>query len=121
MYFGVSRADPRLPTWVLRAVAGHAFHPATRVASSHVPNVVAEVTADLAFSVTDDQAETLADQNLPQLGYHGSLLTPVRWSYAAAAAVASQTTVEVWRDGRGFRQRLIGVRPVEPPVPFAAP
>lgn len=121
MYFGVSRADPRLPTWVLRGVVGHAFHPATRVASCHAPNVVAEVTADLAFSVTDDQAETLADEGLPALGYYGSLLTPVRWSSAAAAAVASHTTVEVWRDGRGFRQRLIGARPLEPPVPFAAP
>jgi hypothetical protein len=120
MYFGVSRVDPRLPTWILRAVVGHAFHPATRVAGSHVPNVVAEGTADLAFSVTDDQAETLADQDLPQLGYYGSLLTPVRWSSAAAAAVASQTTVEVCGTGAASGQRLIGARPVEPPVPFAA-
>src|SRR4051812_27462749 len=77
MYFGVGRADPRLPTMVLRAVVGHAFHPATVVAASHAPDVLAEVTAGLAFSVTDDQAETLAGQELPQLGYYGSLLTAV--------------------------------------------
>lgn len=121
MYFGAIRADPRLPTWVPRTVVAHALHPATRVAASHVPNVVAEVTADLAFWVTDDQAETLADLGLPPLGYYGSLLTPVRWASAAAAAVSSQTTVEIWRDGRGLRQRLVGARPVEPPMPFAAP
>jgi DNA gyrase/topoisomerase IV subunit B len=120
MYFGASRTDPRLATWVLRTVVGHAFHPATRAAASHTPDVVAEVTADLAFSVTDDQAETLVGRDLPQLGYFGSLLTPVRWSSAAAAAVSSQTLVEDWRDGRGFRQRLNGARPVEPPVPFTA-
>jgi len=113
MYFGANRLDPRLATWVLRAVVAHAFHPGTRVAACHVPHVVAEVLAGLAFSVADDQAETLADQDVPQLGYYDSLLTPVRWSSAAAAALSSQTTVEVWRDGRGFRQRLIGARPVE--------
>nr|BFE58058.1 hypothetical protein GCM10020063_025840 [Dactylosporangium thailandense] len=121
MHFGASRTDPRLPTWVLRTVVAHAFHPGTSVAANHAPDVVAEITADLAFSVTDDQAETLAGQDVPRLGYYDSLLTPVRWSSSAAAAVSSQSTVEVWRDGRGFRQRLAGARPVEPPVPFDAP
>ncbi|MEV4481509.1 hypothetical protein [Micromonospora coxensis] len=121
MYFGVGREDPRLATRVLCAVVGHAFHPATRVAASHTPDVIAEITADLVFSVADDQADVLTGRGLPKLGYYDSLLTPERWSSAAAAAVSSQTVVEVWRHGHGFRQSLNGLRPVEPPAEFPAP
>jgi DNA gyrase/topoisomerase IV subunit B len=121
MYFGVGRGDPRLATQVLCAVVGHAFHPAAGVADSHTPHVVADITADLAFSVTDDLAETLTGQDMPRLGYESSLLTPDRWSSAAAAAVSSQSTVEVWRDGQGFRQKLVNFRPIEPPRRFSAP
>jgi len=106
MYFGVGPGDPRLATKVLGAVVTHAFHPATRVADRHTPHVVVEITADLAFSVTDDQAETLTGEDMPRCGYENSLLTPDRWLAAAAAAVSSQTTVEIWRDDRGFRQQL---------------
>lgn len=121
MYFGLGSEDPGLPTWVLCTVVGHAFHPATRVAANHAPDVVAEITADLAFCVTDDQADTLRGQGMPTLGYYASLLTSDRWASAAAAAVSSHTTVEVWRGGQGFRQRLSGLRPVEPPAEFSAP
>ncbi|MEV5765491.1 hypothetical protein AB0L34_13105 [Micromonospora sp. NPDC052213] len=121
MYFGVGREDPRLATRVFCAVVGHAFHPATRVAASHTPDVVAEITADLIFSVTDDQADILTGRGMPNLGYNDSLLNSDRWLSAAAAAVSSQTTVEVWRHGHGFRQSLIGLRPVEPPAEFSAP
>ncbi|MEU4623345.1 hypothetical protein AB0G04_25660 [Actinoplanes sp. NPDC023801] len=121
MYFGVGRGDPRLATEVLRAVVGHAFHPAAKVAASHTPHVVADINADLAFAVTDDQADTLTEPGLPRLGYEGSLLTAERWSSAAAAAVSSRAVVEVWRAGRGFRQTLAGLRPVEPPTEFDAP
>jgi hypothetical protein len=88
MYFGAGRGDPRMATSLLGTIVGHAYHPATKAAASHVPNVVATVTADLAFSVTEDQAETLAEQDLPQLGHYDSLLTPVRWSSAAACEFA---------------------------------
>ena len=121
MYFGVGRGDPRLATEVLCAVVGHAFHPAAKVAARHTPHVVAEITADLAFAVTDDQADTLTGTGVPQLGYEGSLLTADRWSSAAAAAVSSRAVVEVWRAGQGFRQTLVGLRPVEPPAEFDAP
>jgi DNA gyrase/topoisomerase IV subunit B len=121
MYFGVGRGNPDLATQVLCAVVGHAFHPATAVAVCHTPHVVVDITADLAFAVTDDQADTLIGDDSPRLGYEGSLLTPNRLSSAAAAAVSSQTLIEVWRDGQGFRQTLIGLRPVEPPAPFSAP
>ncbi|MEE3918296.1 hypothetical protein V2I01_05765 [Micromonospora sp. BRA006-A] len=121
MYFGVGRHDPCLATRVL--LRGRR----TRVSSgSHCrrephPDVVAEITADLTFSVTDDQTDVLTGRGTPKLGYYGSLLTSERWSSAAAAAVSSQTTVEVWRHGHGFRQRLVGLRPVEPPAEFSAP
>jgi hypothetical protein len=121
MYFGAARTDPRLATEVLCAVLRHALHPATKVAPVHTPYVTAEISADLAFSVTDDQAHVLTDEGGPRPGYYGSLLTTDRWLSAAAAALSSLTTVEIWRDGQGFRQELIGVRPVEPPVKFSAP
>ncbi len=121
MYFGVGPGDRRLATKVVCAVACHAFHPAARVAGSHVPHVVVDITADLVFSVTDDQAETLTGQDVPRLGYENSLLTADRWLSAAAAAVSSQTHVEVWRDGQGFRQALAGLQPSEPPARFLAP
>jgi DNA gyrase/topoisomerase IV subunit B len=121
MYFGVGKGDPRLATRVMWAVVSHAFHPAATVAARHTPDVVAEITANLAFSVTDDQADTLTGRDVPVLGYYDSLLTSSRWLSAAAAAMSARTTVEVWRDGQGFRQRLIGVRPVEPPAEYSAP
>jgi DNA gyrase/topoisomerase IV subunit B len=121
MYFGVGKTDSRMATRVLCAVVGHALHPAAAVAPRHVPGVIAEITADLAFSVTDDQADTLTGTDEPVLGHYGSLLTGSRYLSAAAAAVSRQTTVEVWSNGRGFRQRLVGAKPVEPPVTFAAP
>jgi DNA gyrase/topoisomerase IV subunit B len=121
MYFEVGPGDPRLATNVLCAVVRHAFHPPARVADSHTTRVVVEITADLAFSVTDDQAETLTSPDTPKLGYEKSLLTPTRWLCAAAAAVSSQTTVEIWREGQGFRQRLTGLSPSGPPAQFPAP
>ncbi|SNY44938.1 hypothetical protein [Paractinoplanes atraurantiacus] len=110
---------PDLATRVLCTVIGHAFHPAATVAAAHTPRVVADITAGLAFSVTDDQAA--ADPDRPRLGYDGTLLTPERWSYAAAVAVSTHTSVETWRDGRGFRQSLTGLHPLKPPEPLTAP
>jgi hypothetical protein len=49
------------------------------------------------------------------------MLPVQRWSSAAAAAVSSRTIVEVWHDGRGFRQTLAGLRPLAPPARFSAP
>jgi DNA gyrase/topoisomerase IV subunit B len=121
MYFGAGRGDPRLATELLCAVVGYAFHPAATVAAGHTPHVVVEITADLGFSVTDDQAEALTGTGVPQLYYEGSLLAAGRWSSAATAALSSRAVVEVWRAGQGFRQTLVGLRPVEPPAEFDAP
>jgi DNA gyrase/topoisomerase IV subunit B len=121
MYFGVGRGDPRLATELLCAVAESAFHPAAKIAASHTPHVVVEITADLEFSVTDDQADALTGTGVPELHYEGSLLTAGRWSSAATAALSSRAVVEVWRAGQGFRQTLVGLRPVEAPAEFDAP
>jgi DNA gyrase/topoisomerase IV subunit B len=121
MYFGVGQGDPHLATELLCAVVGYAFHPAATVAASHTPHVVVEITADLEFSVTDDQADALTETGVPQLCHEGSLLTAGRWSSAATAVLSSRAVVEVWRSGQGFRQTLIGLRPAEPPAEFDAP
>jgi DNA gyrase/topoisomerase IV subunit B len=121
MHFGVGQGDPRLATELLCAVVGHALHPAATVAVSHTPHVVVEITADLEFSVTDDQVDALTDTGVPSRCYEGSLLTTGRWSSAAAAVLSSRTDVEIWRSGQGFRQTLIGLHPVEPPARFDAP
>ncbi len=121
MYFRVARDDPGLATQVLCTLLQHAFHPGAKVAADHTPQVSVEIFADLAFSVTDDQTDALTDHDTPCSGYYGSLLTTSRWGHAAAAALSARTTVEVWRNGRGFRQQLVGLRPIGPPVEFPAP
>ncbi|MFB6393559.1 hypothetical protein [Polymorphospora lycopeni] len=115
MYFGAGRGSPDLATRVLSSVLAHALHPATRVAAPHTPHATAEITGDLAFVVTDDQADALDESGSVRLGYNGSLLGPVRWISAAAAAVSSRTVVEVWRDGHGLCQELAGLHPVAEP------
>lgn len=120
MYFGASRENSQLATQVLCSVLGHALHPATSVAPAHTLRARAEISADLEFSVADDQADPFDGQGLPRLGYYGSLLGPDRWISAAAAAVSSRAVVEVWRDGRGFHQTLAGLRPIGPPEELEA-
>jgi DNA gyrase/topoisomerase IV subunit B len=121
MYFGVGLGDPGLASSVLCAVVSHAVQLAAKVAAGHPAHVVADVTADLAFTVTDDHADLPTGQDVPWHGVKESLLTDDRWVSAAAAAVSSQSIVEVWRDGRGFRQTLVGLRPVGPAQAFSAP
>ncbi|MEV6750571.1 hypothetical protein AB0N21_40710 [Streptomyces sp. NPDC051080] len=121
MYFGVGREEPMLASQVLCQVIGHVLHPAPSVAPSHSLRAVVEISADLAFSVTDDQAAPLDEQRRPRLGYYGSLLGVDRWLSAAAAAVSSRAVVEVWREGRGFRQELVRLRPTAEPEEFGAP
>jgi hypothetical protein len=71
--------------------------------------------------VADDLVADARDAAWPRLGYYGSLLGPDRWTCAAAAVLSTRTVVEVWRDGRGFRQELSGLRPVEVPQEIDAP
>ncbi|GII58948.1 hypothetical protein Pth03_73370 [Planotetraspora thailandica] len=118
MYFRASRESPELATRVLSEVVGHALHPATRVGPPHTARAHAEISADLAFSVEDDLTDALDDQGRPRPGYYDSLLGPDRWLSGAAAALSGRTVVEVWRDGRGFRQELAGLRPLGAPEEF---
>ncbi|NUT96429.1 MAG: hypothetical protein HOY78_30815 [Saccharothrix sp.] len=115
MFFGVGLGHPDLATRVLTRVLGHSLHPAAAVGPPHTARAHAEVRGDFEFAVTDD----LADRS--DLGYHGTLLGPSRLDAALAAALSTRTTVEVWRDGRGRRQELHGLRPASAVEEFAAP
>ncbi|GAA0966294.1 hypothetical protein GCM10009555_007790 [Acrocarpospora macrocephala] len=121
MYFGVGLNDPRLPTALLCAVAGHALHPAAGVAREHTLRTVIEVFDDLGFTVAMDQVHAWGGADSPALGYYGSLLGPEWWLPAAVAALCESVTVEMWSDGRGFRQELAGIRPLAEPWEIDAP
>lgn len=121
MYFRYGQGDPRLPTAVLSAVAGHVLHPATAVAPSHSLNGLVEITGDLSFTVTLDELHSWEGQEGPAPGYFGSLLGPEWLLPAAAAALTTRTVVETWCGGRGFRQELAGLRPVSAPLEQAVP
>jgi len=115
MYFGVGLGDPRLARKVFRAVLLDATH------QEPLPHVEAEVLADLTFSVTDDHPVTFREDGTPWLGLGGTLFRANRCLTAAAAALSTRAVVELWHDGRGFRQELVHARPTAPPEPFDAP
>lgn len=121
MYFGVGQGDPGLPASVLCAVAGHALHPATSVGREHTLRTVVEITDHLGFTMTMDQPHTWEGAEAPTLGYYDSLLGPEWWLPAAAAALCKRAAVEMWCEGRGFRQDLAGIRPVTAPREFEPP
>ncbi|MEV0903203.1 hypothetical protein [Actinoplanes sp. NPDC049802] len=112
MYFGAGQDDPSLPTRMLAVILWRPLHTG---ADPHTSHVTAEITGNLIVTIADDQAETLT------VNGHGALLSPERWEYQAAAALTARTSLEVWRDGRGFRQELAGARPLRPPTPFSPP
>ncbi|MFF0578253.1 hypothetical protein [Streptosporangium saharense] len=109
MYFEVGLDNPRLPITLLSVAAQHALHPATRVAQEHSLTSMIEILGALRFRVTINQRHTWPDS--PPLGYHDSLIGPEWWLLAAIGALCETTTVEIWCDGRGFRQELAGLRP----------
>ncbi|WP_416971194.1 hypothetical protein [Streptomyces sp. 4F14] len=121
MHFRVGLRDPRLTGEVLSAVVGHSLHPATEVAEPHSLCVEVEIQADLEFSIADDRADALDAESRPLQGYNDSLLGPNRNFAAAAAALSTETVVEVWRDGRGFRQTLRRLHPLTEPAEFTPP
>jgi hypothetical protein len=119
MYFGVGLDDPRLPASVLCVAARHLAHPAARVAEVHSLAAVIDVLGDLCLRVTVDQPHTWQDAPAP--GYFGSLLGPEWWGLAAVAALCEKASAEMWRDGRGFRQDLAGIRPASAVEEFDPP
>jgi hypothetical protein len=116
MYFAVGPGSSDLPSNVLRGVIQDALHP---VGGGHRP-VVAEVTADLCFTVADDQPLFLSDLGEPEPGFYDSLIDKRRWALAAAAALSSRTLIEIRAGGQGWRQELTGTAPALPEL-FAAP
>ncbi|MFR9778711.1 hypothetical protein ACL02O_22020 [Micromonospora sp. MS34] len=80
---------------------GHALHPDTSVAPAHTPRVTAQIHADLAFTVEDDQSAPWDGAGEPGPGNHGSLLGPERWLSAAAAAPGQVTIRDLRTTARG--------------------
>src|SRR5258708_6908071 len=105
MYFAVAPDSPDLPTNILLGVIDDALHPVGGVGHC---TVYMEVTADLSFTMTDDQAPALDDDAEPEQGFYGSLLARSRWALGAAAAFSSCRLIEVRAGGRGWRQELAG-------------
>src|SRR5579862_4633869 len=103
MYFGAGPESPDLPTGILQAVTNDALH-AVGGGTHRLVNV--DVTADLCFTVTDDQPPDLDDLGQPKPGFYGSLISWSRWALAAAAAFSTRTLIEVHAGGQGWRQEL---------------
>jgi hypothetical protein len=112
-YFGVAPDSQQLATNIVRAVIDDALHP---VGGGRHQIVTVEVVSDLRFAVSDDQRHGVDDQGQLRLGFFDSLIDRSRWALAGAAAISTRSTVEVWSDGRGYRQELVGTRPTGDPV-----
>ncbi|MFC6599848.1 hypothetical protein [Kitasatospora paranensis] len=108
MYFRVGKDSPELPTEVLQQVVWDALHHGAGVHG----RISVEIGSDLSFTVEDARHRSAVEQGRPVPGFFGSLLDKGRWAPAAAAALSVRTVVEVWLDGRGFRQELAGATPV---------
>ncbi|MEU4508360.1 hypothetical protein AB0G05_02585 [Nonomuraea wenchangensis] len=119
LYFGAGPDDPGFPAVALSAVARHALHPAPRVAAEHSLSVRIDILGDLRFRLTMNQPHTWRDS--PPPGYFGSLLGAEWWLPAAVAVLCTETSVEMWRGGRGFRQELAGLRPLAAPRAYEPP
>ncbi|MFF8785217.1 hypothetical protein [Streptomyces sp. NPDC015125] len=117
MYFRVGRDSPELPTEVLQTVVWDALH---RGDGTH-GRIRVEVVSDLSFTVVDDRRPTIDELGNPLPGFFNSLLDKERWAPAAAAALSVRTVIEVWLEGRGFRQELAGSVPTGPVEEFTAP
>ncbi|MFI2780272.1 hypothetical protein [Streptomyces sp. ALB3] len=119
-YFLVDQDSPELPTEVLRAVAWDALH---RRDGRH-GQISVEIGSDLSFTVESDQRPSADERErlLPEL--FGSLLDMFdvqRWAPSAAAALSVRTVIEVWLDGHGYRQELVGMDPTGPREECMAP
>ncbi|MFM9610340.1 hypothetical protein DF268_13755 [Streptomyces sp. V2] len=121
MHFRVGLRDPRLTGEVLSAVVGHFLHPATELAEPHSLRVEVEIHGDLEFSIADDRADAIDAEGHPLRGYNDSLIGMNRYFAAAAAVLSTETLVEVWRDGTGFRQLLRRLQPLAEPAEFTPP
>ncbi|MFF9505086.1 hypothetical protein [Streptomyces sp. NPDC014656] len=119
-YFLVERGSPELPTEVLRAVAWDALH---RRDGRH-GQISVEIGSDLSFTVESDQRPSSDERERYLPEFFGSLLDMFdmeRWAPSAAAALSVRTVIEVWLDGCGYRQELVGMDPTGSREEFVAP
>ncbi|WP_245727786.1 hypothetical protein [Streptomyces vietnamensis] len=120
MYFLVEQGSPELPTEVLRAVAWDALH---RRDGRH-GRISVEIGSDFTFTVESDQRPSIDERERLLPGFFGSLLDMFdmqRWAPSAAAALSVCTVIEVWLNGHGYRQQLVGMDPTGPREEFSAP
>ncbi|MEV6201526.1 hypothetical protein AB0M64_16355 [Streptomyces sp. NPDC051771] len=119
-YFLVERGSPELPTEVLRAVAWDGLH---RRDGRH-GQISVEIGSDLSFTVESDQRPSSDERERPLPEFFGSLLDMFdmeHWAPSAAAALSVRTVIEVWLDGHGYRQELVGMDPTGSREEFVAP
>ncbi|MFE5589220.1 hypothetical protein [Streptomyces sp. NPDC056549] len=119
-YFLVDRDSAGLPIEVLQAVAWDALH---RRDGTH-GQISVEIESDLSFTVESDQRPSADEQEELLPRFFGSLLDMFdmrRWAPSAAAALSVRTVIEVWLDGHGYRQELVGMDPTGPREEFIAP
>lgn len=119
-YFLVERGSPELPTEVLRAVTWDALH---RRDGRH-GQISVEIGSDLSFTVESDQRPSSDERERLLPEFFGSLLDMFdmeRWAPSAAAALSVRTVIEVWLDGHGYRQELVGMDPTGSREEFVAP
>lgn len=120
MYFLVEQGSPELPTEVLRAVAWDALH---RRDGRH-GQISVEIGSDLSFTVESDQRPSADERERHLPRFFGSLLDMFdlqRWAPSAAAALCVRTVMEVWLDGHGYSQELVGMDPTGAWEEFSAP
>lgn len=109
MYFGRAWREPGLANSVFRQVVDLSLH----WAEGTTP-VVAEISGDLSFAVTDDHAL------LPHAN-DDLLLRGDRVASTAATALSRRAVVTVWRDSLCYHQELAFGCPAHPPRPRPAP
>ncbi|MGC9496923.1 hypothetical protein [Streptomyces sp. WG7] len=106
----VERNSGELSTEVLQRVVWDAMHHRD---GTH-GQISVEITSNLSFTVEDERPHSADERGRPLPGFYGSLLDKDRWAPAAAAALSVRMVIEVWLDGRGYRQELAGAVPAGP-------
>lgn len=121
LFFHSVPADAEFLSHVVSGLLSWALHRATREPGPGGLRATLTISDDLAFTVSDDQVTAFDPLNAPGVDGDQSFVRLVGPEVAPVAAISARTRVEIWRDGRGFRQDLHGLTPTAPPEPFVAP
>ncbi|MFJ8476919.1 hypothetical protein [Kitasatospora sp. NPDC094011] len=121
MFFGAAPGDPQLGTNLLSALGDDLLHAASSIAPAHTLSARIDILGDRRITVSVAQPHRWTASDSPTLGPSGSLLGNEWWSLSALAALSAAVTVELWCDGRGFRQHCSGLRPLGAVQDFLPP